>query len=98
MTDGESLEKLLVYQQDLVAEEECIKKMIDKLNAQAHALQVEQLHILNAINSKVQETNETTTNGTNALLKKEIDPLSQKLDLTVSRYQSSEEDEDDMED
>lgn len=40
MTEKESLEKLLVYQQDLVAEEECIKKMIDKLNTQAHALQV----------------------------------------------------------
>lgn len=40
MTEKDSLEKLLVYQQDLQSEEECLKKIISKLNDQVHALQV----------------------------------------------------------
>lgn len=41
MTNGkEPLEKLLAYQVELVAEEECLKKIIANINAQTHALQV----------------------------------------------------------
>ena len=39
-SEKDSIEKLMVYQQDLQAEEECLKQIIAKLNAQAHALQV----------------------------------------------------------
>lgn len=40
MTQNESIEKLMAYQQDLIAEEECLQKLIEKINDQAHALQV----------------------------------------------------------
>lgn len=43
MTENDSLERLLSYQQDLQAEEECIKQLIAKLNAQTLALHVSKL-------------------------------------------------------
>lgn len=38
--ERESTEKLIAFMQDLQAEEECLRNIIAKLNAQAHALQV----------------------------------------------------------
>lgn len=67
-------------------------------------MQVEQLHILNAINKNTNAnatTSQPSTNGnvTEINLKKEtVDPVSQELDLTIPSFQSSEEDEDDFDD
>ncbi|XP_011498599.1 PREDICTED: uncharacterized protein LOC105362806 [Ceratosolen solmsi marchali] len=102
MSDKESLEKLLVYQQDLQTEKECLQKIISKLNAQAHALQVEQLHILNAINKtantdKSGQKNSTATED-NFVKMESINPELQELDLSVPTFQSSEEDDDEIED
>ncbi|XP_003426118.1 uncharacterized protein LOC100679449 [Nasonia vitripennis] len=104
MSEKDSLEKLLIYQQDLQTEEECLKKIISKLNDQVHALQVEQLHILNAINRNTNAnatTSQSSSNGNIAemnLKKETVDPVSQELDLTIPNFQSSEEDEDDFDD
>ncbi|OXU29984.1 hypothetical protein TSAR_003048 [Trichomalopsis sarcophagae] len=104
MSEKDSLEKLLIYQQDLQTEEECLKKIISKMNDQVHALQVEQLHILNAINRNTNAnatTSQSSSNGNIAemnLKKETVDPVSQELDLTIPNFQSSEEDEDDFDD
>lgn len=40
MTENESIEKLMAYQQDLIAEEECLQKLINKIDEQYRSLQV----------------------------------------------------------
>ncbi|KAJ8673606.1 hypothetical protein QAD02_004868 [Eretmocerus hayati] len=97
----ESLEKLQSYREDLRAQEDCLKKSILKINAQIHALQVEQLHILGSINKKQSENPkvvETVETKAVAVPPKVVDPSTQELDLRIRHYLSSEEDDDDMED
>ncbi|XP_014219077.1 uncharacterized protein LOC106647280 [Copidosoma floridanum] len=89
-----SMDKLLRCQQDLHSEEEWLKTMIAKLNKQAHALQVEQFHILNEINKKSGANISDETNIKDTDLKSET-VETKDLDLTVRNYQDFEEDEDD---
>ena len=118
MSEKETLEKLLLYQQDLQTEERCLRQIIEKLNSQSHALQVriinytwissslwiyiftqvEQLHILNAINKSTKPIESSTTTTDLNLKIEKVNPATQELDLSVPTYQSCEEDEDEMED
>lgn len=55
------------------------------------------MHILNLINKSSQTNDEAESRPEINLKKETIDPEKQELDLTIPNYQSSEEDDEEME-
>ncbi|XP_017890680.1 uncharacterized protein LOC108631347 [Ceratina calcarata] len=91
-----SANELLAFQGELKEEKELIKKMLAKIDARIHELQVEQLHLLGLINKLLKKgespLHESTSNSQEASIIK-------TLDLSVpSTYVFQEEMEDEDED
>ncbi|XP_015600500.1 snRNA-activating protein complex subunit 5 [Cephus cinctus] len=101
----ESIPELLANQRQLQREEDFIIRTLSKIDKQLHALQVEQLHLLNRMNTETTSTPAASTTHTNSkcLSNNENDSIEnilKELDLTIpsstlSPEEEVEEDEDD---
>ncbi|KAL7286819.1 hypothetical protein TKK_0018963 [Trichogramma kaykai] len=92
--DKDSVAKLIVYQQDLKLEAECIQKIIAKLDAQLDTLKVEQLNIQTEIRKRENATSANASTDRNIVIETERNRKPQHLDLSIPKFDCIEEDED----